>query len=111
MQVFLNIAKNSQRALEPQARKQLVVRTSVEGNQVAIRFIDSGPGPANPEALFQPFQPGAQASGLGLYLSRTFVRAFRGELQYEPQPRGCCFTVLLAAVPDNEDDRDFAEES
>jgi len=111
MQVFLNIAKNSQRALEPQARKQLVVRTSVEGNQVAVRFIDSGPGLTSPDALFQPFQPGAQASGLGLYLSRTFVRAFRGDLQYEPQPQGCCFAVLLAAVPDEEDDREFAEES
>jgi PAS domain S-box-containing protein len=109
MQVFLNIAKNSQRALEPEPRKELVVRTSVEGNMVAVRFLDSGPGVANPDALFQPFQPGAQASGLGLYLSRTFVRAFRGDLQYEPQPEGSCFAVLLTAVP--EDDAEFAEES
>jgi two-component system sensor kinase FixL len=109
MQVFLNIAKNSQRALEPQARKQLAVRTSVEGSMVAVRFIDSGPGVANPDALFQPFQPGAQASGLGLYLSRTFVRAFRGDLQYEPLPHGSCFAVLLAAAP--EDDSEFPEES
>jgi two-component system sensor kinase FixL len=109
MQVFLNIAKNSQRALEAQARKELAVRTSVEGGMVAVRFIDSGPGVANPEALFQPFQPGAQASGLGLYLSRTFVRAFRGDLLYEPRPQGSCFTVLLAAV--EEDDTEFTEES
>jgi signal transduction histidine kinase len=109
MQVFLNIAKNSQRALEPQDRKELAVRTSVEGSTVAVRFIDSGPGVANPEALFQPFQPGAQASGLGLYLSRTFVRAFRGDLQYEPRPHGSCFAVLLAVAP--EDDSEFPEES
>jgi PAS domain S-box-containing protein len=109
MQVFLNIAKNSQRALESQARKELVVQTSVERNTVAVRFIDTGPGVANPDALFQPFQPGAQASGLGLYLSRTFVRAFRGDLLYEPRPNGSCFTVLLVATP--EDDSEFPEES
>jgi PAS domain S-box-containing protein len=109
MQVFLNIAKNSQRALESQARRELAVRTSVEGGTVAVRFVDSGGGVANPGALFQPFQPGAQASGLGLYLSRTFVRSFRGDLLYEPEPRGSCFAVLLAAVP--EDDSEFAEES
>ena len=109
MQVFLNIAKNSQRALESQARRELEVRTSLEGSMVVVRFIDSGTGVANPESLFQPFQPGAQASGLGLYLSRTFVRSFRGDLQYEPQPQGSCFAVLLAAAP--EDSGEFAEES
>jgi signal transduction histidine kinase len=76
---------------------------------VAVRFIDSGPGVAHPDALFQPFQPGAQASGLGLYLARTFVRAFRGDLQYEPRRQGSCFAVLLSTAP--EDDSEFAEES
>ncbi len=108
MQVFLNIAKNSQRVLESQVRRELTVRTSVAGSVVAVRFIDSGPGVANPEVLFQPFQPGAQASGLGLYLSRTFVRAFRGDLIYEPQSQGSCFAVLLSAAPE---DDEFAEES
>lgn len=102
LQAFLNIAKNSQRAMEGQARKELIVRTSVEGNTFEVRFIDSGPGVSNPEQLFEPFQPGAQASGLGLYLSRTFVRAFQGDIQYEPQSRGCCFAVLLAMASDHE---------
>ncbi len=109
IQVFLNLTKNSQRAMEPQERKELVVRTSVEGSSVAVRFIDSGHGVASPDLLFQPFQPGAQASGLGLYLSRTFVRAFRGDLQYEPRQQGSCFAVMLATAPN--DETDFAEES
>jgi signal transduction histidine kinase len=88
--------------MEPQERKELVVRTAVEGNCVVIRFIDSGAGVSNPEQLFQPFQPGAQASGLGLYLSRVFVRSFRGDLHYEPQSQGSCFAVLLAITPDEE---------
>jgi two-component system, LuxR family, sensor kinase FixL len=95
LQVFLNIAKNSQRALDGRARKEFIVQTATDASSVAVRFIDSGPGVANPQRLFAPFQPGAQASGLGLYLSRTFVRAFRGDVEYEPLPEGSCFAVTL----------------
>jgi signal transduction histidine kinase len=104
IQAFLNIVKNSQRAMEPQDNKRLVVRTTFEDHSVVVRFIDSGPGVSNPEQLFEPFQPGAQASGLGLYLSRTFVRAFQGDLHYEAQPQGSCFAVFLstAAVQETE---------
>ncbi len=95
LQAFLNIVKNSHRAMEERDRKELTVRTSVDRDSVAVRFIDSGPGVSNPEQLFELFQPGAQASGLGLYLSRTFVRAFHGDIRYEPQSEGCCFVVSL----------------
>jgi PAS domain S-box-containing protein len=100
LQAFLNIVKNSQRAMEHQDRKHLSVRTSVESDFVAVRCFDTGPGIAHPRELFEPFQPGAQASGLGLYLSRSFVRAFNGDLSYEPQPEGSCFVVLLAKASD-----------
>ena len=102
LQAFLNIAKNSQRAVEGQDRRDLIVRASVDGNSVVVRFIDSGPGVANPERLFEPFQPGAEASGLGLYLSRAFVRAFQGDIEHEPQTVGCCFAVLLALASDHQ---------
>jgi nitrogen-specific signal transduction histidine kinase len=95
LQVFLNIAKNSQRALDGRARKEFIVQAVSGEHSVVVRFIDSGPGVANPQRLFAPFQPGAQASGLGLYLSRTFVRAFRGDIEYEPMPEGSCFAVIL----------------
>lgn len=96
LQAFLNLAKNSQRAMEEAVRKELAVHVSCDANSVTVRFIDSGSGVANPAQLFEPFQPGAQASGLGLYLSRTFVRAFQGDIEHEPQPAGCCFAVILA---------------
>jgi nitrogen-specific signal transduction histidine kinase len=96
LQIFLNIAKNSERALEGRDERELVVRTEADQSSVMVRFIDSGPGVANPERLFAPFQEGAQATGLGLYLSRTFARAFQGDVDYEPQPRGSCFVVRLA---------------
>ena len=100
LQAFLNVAKNSQRAMEGHDQRELIVRVSMDGNSVAVRFIDTGPGVANPQQLFEPFQPGAQASGLGLYLSRTFVRAFQGDIEYEPQATGCCFAVVLALASD-----------
>src|SRR5262249_23266509 len=102
LQAFLNIVKNSHRAMKQQGRKELTVRTSIDHDSVAVRFIDSGPGVSNPEQLFELFQPGAQASGLGLYLSRTFVRAFQGDIRYEPQPEGCCFIVSLATASDHQ---------
>ncbi len=96
LQIFLNIAKNSQRALEGQPVKEFVIRTQITPDSLMIRFYDTGPGVANPERLFSPFQEGAQASGLGLYLSRTFARAFRGDVDYEPQAKGSCFVVILS---------------
>jgi two-component system sensor kinase FixL len=102
LQAFLNISKNSQRAMEGQDQKEMRVRASLDEKSVVVRFLDTGPGVAGPEHLFEPFQPGAQASGLGLYLSRTFVRAFQGDLQYEPCPAGSCFAVILALASDHQ---------
>jgi len=102
LQAFLNLVKNSQRAMESQDQKTLTVRASADESSVVVRFIDTGCGVAHPEQLFEPFQPDAQASGLGLYLSRTFVRAFHGDIEYQPQPTGCCFAVMLALASDHE---------
>ncbi len=100
LQAFLNIAKNSQRAMTRQDRKELVVRVSQCHDSVVIRFIDTGHGVGHPEHLFKPFQTGAHATGLGLYLSRAFVRAFKGDIEYEPRPFGSCFAVVLAVAAD-----------
>jgi C4-dicarboxylate-specific signal transduction histidine kinase len=96
LQAFLNITKNSQRAMEGQHQKELAVTAGMEGSALVVRFIDSGHGVRAPEQLFKPFQPGAGATGLGLYLSRAFVRAFQGDIKYEPREAGCCFAVVLA---------------
>ncbi len=83
LQAFLNITKNSQRAMASQESGKLIVRPVREDDSVRVRFIDSGPGVAAPEQLFKPFQPGAEANGLGLYLSRAFVRSFGGDIYYD----------------------------
>jgi two-component system sensor kinase FixL len=95
VQVFLNLIKNSERAMERQERKELTLSASVADQRVLVRVHDTGPGIASPEHLFRPFQSGAEATGLGLYLSRAFVKAFKGDLRYEPEPAGCCFILEL----------------
>ena len=54
------------------------------------------------EKLFQPFQHGAQTTGLGLFLSRAFVRSFHGELRHDPTVAGCSFVIELAVAGPSE---------
>ena len=96
LQVFLNLTKNSERAMLNRPRRELVVSAKCMKRGVVVRFRDTGCGVAHPERLFRPFQAEAQASGLGLYLSRAFMRSFRGDLRYEPEPDGSSFVVELS---------------
>jgi len=109
MQVLLNLAKNSQRALEsaPQKEIDVTVTTSAEGG-VSIRFTDSGPGIPPEQKIFQPLQKGADATGLGLYLSRAIMRSFRGELRHDPQRGGCSFVMELATAATDSGDNEHA---
>jgi signal transduction histidine kinase len=96
LQVLLNLTKNSERALENAEVKRIDVSVSVRETGVSIRVTDTGPGISSVDTLFQPFQKGADSTGLGLYLSRAFVRSFRGELHHDATGPGCCFVIDLA---------------
>jgi PAS domain S-box-containing protein len=98
MQVFLNVITNSIRALSKREDRALSIAARAEGSRVLVEFTDTGGGVAHPEHLFRPFQEGADSSGLGLYLSRAFLRSFGGEIRYQPAPGGACFTVSLNHV-------------
>jgi two-component system, LuxR family, sensor kinase FixL len=112
LQVFLNLAKNSERALQGSNHPKLTIEAGFESSRVVVRFCDNGPGIANPEQLFQPFQRGAESTGLGLYLSRAFLRSFKGELRYEPQSCGCCFVLeLTPAIEAGDDSNEHAGNS
>ena len=99
MQVFLNLTKNSQRAMLDQPSRQLKIVARSEEHRVAVRVQDTGCGVQHPEHLFRPFQPGAQSTGLGVYLSRALLRSFRGDLHYESEPQGAAFIVELSPAP------------
>jgi two-component system, LuxR family, sensor kinase FixL len=98
LQVFLNLARNSRQVLEGRERRELHISAAVESDLVMVRFRDTGPGVAHPEELFRPFQAGAQAFGLGLYISRAILRSHGGGLRYEPGEVGSCFVVELWPV-------------
>jgi two-component system sensor kinase FixL len=98
LQVLLNLTKNSQRALEPVSRKSIEISVLMVPGGIIIRCSDSGPGIPAGQKLFQPLQKGADATGLGLYLSRAFMRSFRGDLRHDPDHPGCSFVLELATA-------------
>jgi two-component system sensor kinase FixL len=98
LQAFLNLAQNSHRAVQNCPVHELRISVSVEEQLAKVRFRDTGPGIAEPGRLFEPFQSGADGSGLGLYVSRAVVRSYGGDLVYEPQAAGAGFRVDLALV-------------
>jgi PAS domain S-box-containing protein len=98
LQAFFNLMQNSQRAVQQVDHREMEICAAVEGPRVFIRFHDSGPGIAAPEHLFQPFQEGAEKTGLGLYVSRAMIRSYGGDLRYEPTSTGCRFVVELQGV-------------
>jgi PAS domain S-box-containing protein len=95
-QVFLNLIKNSERAMLLEARRSITISARIEKPGITVRFRDTGCGVAHPQRLFSPFQQQAQAAGLGLYLSRAFMRSFRGDLRHEPESDGSSFIVELS---------------
>ncbi len=108
MQVLLNLSKNSQRAMENSVEKAIYISASAGPDGVSIRFSDTGPGIAPGQKLFQPLQKGADATGLGLYLSRAFMRSFRGDLRHDPQHPGCSFILDLATAAEVTSEPDHA---
>lgn len=94
LQVFLNLSRNSLRAVSLQQER--IFRVSII-HQRTLRVIidDSGPGIADASRLFRPFQDGAAEAGIGLYVSRAIIRSYGGELRHEPTASGCRFVIEL----------------
>jgi two-component system sensor kinase FixL len=95
VQAFLNLVQNSLRVMEGRDAPELTISVTAQDGQVTIRFQDNGPGVAAPERLFQPFQHGADVTGMGLYISRAIVRNYGGDLRYEASEKGARFAVDL----------------
>jgi len=95
IQVLMNLSRNSIRAMGDCEPRKLSLRVSSDQQNVFLRLSDTGPGVTNPDLAFQPFQPGADASGLGLFVSRAIIRACQGELYHEPTPSGCTMVIKL----------------
>lgn len=99
LQAFLNLMQNSHRAVQKVDKRQMEIHVTADKARALIRLHDSGPGIAAPERLFQPFQEGADHTGLGLYISRAMLWSYGGNLRHEPTATGCCFVIELQVVP------------
>jgi C4-dicarboxylate-specific signal transduction histidine kinase len=106
LQVLLNLTQNSERALRDAEVRRIDISASVGKAAVSVRVTDTGPGIGSVPKLFQPFQQGAESTGLGLYISRAFVRSFRGELRHDPLMPGCSFVIELAMADGGEFERE-----
>lgn len=102
LQVFLNLTKNSISALRGRLDARLRITAYGLDGTVVIRISDNGPGVAAADRLFQPFQPGASSTGLGLFVSRAIIRTFGGELHQTQQSGECSFIVELPSIPANQ---------
>lgn len=95
LQIFLNLAQNSLRAVQDEPVRELTIRARQTGEDVVVSVIDTGPGVAEPGLLFQAFRPNSDGTGLGLYVSRTLARSFGGDLSFVSRAQGCQFDVTL----------------
>jgi len=98
-QVLLNLFTNALQAMVGESDSWLRVEIGVDGDRLAVRVADSGPGIAADvlPQIFDPFfSTKAEGSGLGLSVSYAIARAHGGDLRVESElRRGTVFTLLL----------------
>jgi len=98
-QVFINILVNAAHAMETSGTIRIV--TELDGEYIAISFIDSGAGiPEGAlEKLFDPFfttKEVGSGTGLGLYVSHGIITAHGGMLEaMNNDDQGASFNVKL----------------
>lgn len=86
---------------------EVSIRADGKAGKLEATIVDHGPGisAADRGRLFQRFarggHPGAEGTGLGLYLSRQLLRAMGGDLRLEraAKGRGAAFTLTLPGEP------------
>jgi signal transduction histidine kinase len=100
MQVFLNLLRNSRAALQHTQNAWVRIESMKSDAHVSLTVADNGPGIADPQMLFHPFQWGSPVANLGLYLSRAIANSFHGELRFLPAHTGAIFQVELEVVHD-----------
>ncbi len=100
MQVLLNLSQNALRASAQSERRELRLEAAVRDGNIALTVCDSGPGIKDESHLFKAFSPGADGSGLGLYISREMMKSFEGDLRHVPTEHGCCFEITVPVTLD-----------
>lgn len=91
-QVLTNLMRNAIEAMSESERRELVIRTEPESNNLMMITVrDTGPGIPGEiaEQLFRPFvttKPGGM--GIGLSISKRIVEAHGGDMIVSSNPAG-----------------------
>jgi signal transduction histidine kinase len=104
LQAVLNMIQNAEQALAPRRAGTITVQVIDDGDHVALRVADDGPGvpAADAERIFQPFvtsRPRPESTGLGLPVAREIAAAHRGSLDLEPAATGASFRLRVPKAP------------
>jgi two-component system, LuxR family, sensor kinase FixL len=106
-QVILNLIRNAIEAMQETERRELVVSTVMQPDEmVEIQVADTGPGiaPEIAPQLFHPFvTTKANGMGVGLSISRTIIEAHGGRLWADPNPGGGTIFRLTLRAPNKEE--------
>ena len=104
IQVILNLLSNAAK-FSPQGHGEIQIEFAFLAEHVRIDVRDNGPGihKRDQEFIFDRFRRvkdsdagKSQGTGLGLYISRTIVERFGGQLWVESAPgQGACFSFTL----------------
>ncbi|MEW6086859.1 MAG: ATP-binding protein, partial [bacterium] len=96
-QVFSNILVNAIDAVENNGK--IKIRSSFDGNNIAIKFIDNGKGisPEIEKNIFEPFfTTKIDGTGVGLTLSKKIVEMHGGVIKVSSSKEdGTCFEIVL----------------
>jgi len=98
-QVFLNLLNNAVDAVEESRERVIRIEAKRQGESVAVRFEDSGPGFTDLNRAFDPFyttKPVGKGTGLGLSICYGIARKCGGDIHLANQmPYGACVTIEL----------------
>lgn len=103
-QALLNLVVNAVDATKGRPEPLVRIRVYRDADRCVVEVVDNGGGvpPAARAQLFSPFftTKGAEGTGLGLYLSRSFAQAHGGDLVLErTSSEGTAFQLLVPAGP------------
>lgn len=102
-QVAINLVMNAAQAMsdQPEGSRQIAIRSSLIGEQIAVEVADTGPGihHDDPQQIFTDFySTKATGMGMGLSVSRTIVEAHRGAIAFRSPPGGGALFVFTVPI-------------